>query len=58
MFTVRLTEELEARLDMAAKELGVSKSSFARDAIAHCIPKWEDELLAGRQRTAKFGSVD
>jgi predicted DNA-binding protein len=58
MFTVRLPKELEARLDKTAMELGVSKSSFARDAITNCIPKWEDELLARRQRTAKFGSVD
>jgi predicted DNA-binding protein len=58
MFTVRLPDDLEARLNKATKELGCSKSAFVRDAIANRIPKWEDELLAGRQRNAKFGSVD
>jgi predicted HicB family RNase H-like nuclease len=49
MFTVRLSEDLEAQLSKAAKELGVSKSGFARDAIAHRIHKWEDDLLVQAQ---------
>jgi predicted DNA-binding protein len=49
MFTVRLPEDLEARLSQAAKKLGVSKSQFAQDAIAHRIPKWEADLLREQQ---------
>jgi predicted DNA-binding protein len=45
MFTVRLPEDLEARLNQAAKELGVSNSKFAREAIAHYMTNWEADLL-------------
>jgi predicted transcriptional regulator len=45
MFTVRLTEDLDARLNQAAKELGVSKSKFAREAIAKYMTNWEADLL-------------
>jgi predicted DNA-binding protein len=45
MFTVRLAEDLEARLNQAAKELGVSKSKYAREAIAYHMTNWEADLL-------------
>jgi predicted transcriptional regulator len=45
MITVRLTEDLEARLNQAVKQSGCSRSQIARDAIAHRIAYWEDELL-------------
>jgi predicted transcriptional regulator len=56
MFTVRLPEDLEARLNQAAKELGVSKSKFARDAIANRVPKWEADILREQQTTDENSS--
>jgi predicted transcriptional regulator len=44
MFTVRLPEDLEARLNRVAKQSGWSRSQIARDAIAHRIAYWEREL--------------
>jgi predicted transcriptional regulator len=52
MFTVRLTEDLEARLSEITKKSGCSKSAFTRDAVARFITKWEGELLTEKLRAS------
>lgn len=53
MLAVRLSEELEARLNKVAKASGRSKSWFARAAIEERIADWEDYLVA-EQRMAEI----
>ena len=46
MLTVRLTPELEARLDELAESTGRSKSYYARQAIEEFLDDRADYLLA------------
>jgi predicted transcriptional regulator len=49
MLTVRLSEELETRLNEIVQKSGESKSAFTRDAIANFLTKWENDLLVQAQ---------
>ena len=46
MLTVRLSEELESRLNEIVQKSGENKSAFTRNAIANCLTRWENELMA------------
>ena len=48
MLSVRLPEEVEARLERLAKETGRTKSFYARAAILEKIEDMEDMYLAER----------
>ena len=54
MLTLRLSPEIEARLDALAKKTGRTKSFFAREAILRHIEDLEDFHLA-RRRLARRG---
>ena len=49
MLTLRLSPEIEARLDALAKKTGRTKSFFAREAILRHIEDLEDFQLARRR---------
>jgi len=49
MLTLRLSPEIEARLDALAKKTGRTKSFFAREAILRHIEGLEDFQLARRR---------
>ena len=46
MLTIRLPEEIEARLDLLAKRTGRSKTFYAREAILEHLDDLEDLYLA------------
>lgn len=46
MLALRLTPDLEARLDRLAKRTGRAKSFYAREAIARHLDELEDGYLA------------
>ena len=46
MLTIRLPEEIEARLDLLAKRTGRSKTFYAREAILKHLDDLEDLYLA------------
>jgi RHH-type transcriptional regulator, rel operon repressor / antitoxin RelB len=46
--SVRLTEEIEARLDALAKKPGRTKAFYIREAILNQIEDMEDYYLAAR----------
>jgi predicted transcriptional regulator len=49
MLTVRLSEELENRLNEIVQKSGESKSAFTRDAIANFLTRWERDTIADKQ---------
>ncbi len=49
MLTLRLSPEIEARLDALAKKTGRTKSFFAREAILRHIEDLEDFQLTRRR---------
>lgn len=49
MLTVRLSEELETRLNEIVQKSGESKSAFTRKAIANCLTRWESDLMGEDQ---------
>jgi RHH-type rel operon transcriptional repressor/antitoxin RelB len=46
MFTIRLPEEIEARLESLARRTGRSKTCHAREAIVRYLDDLEDLYLA------------
>ena len=54
MLALRLSPEIEERLDALAKKTGRTKSFYAREAIMRQIEDIEDYYLA-RQRLARGG---
>lgn len=46
MLSIRLPEEIEARLEMLARQTGRTKSYYARQAIVEKIEDLEDIYLA------------
>ena len=54
MLALRLSPELEKRLDALAKKTGRTKSFYAREAIVRQIEDIEDYYLA-RRRLARGG---
>ena len=46
MLALRLTPDIEARLDTVAKKTGRTKSSFAREAILEKLVEMEDYAVA------------
>ena len=55
MLSLRLSSDIERRLDALAKKAGRSKSHYAREAILRQIDDIEDHELS-RQRIARGGS--
>jgi RHH-type transcriptional regulator, rel operon repressor / antitoxin RelB len=46
MLTIRLTPEIEKRLDLLAKRTGQTRTSFVREAILNQLEDIEDRYLA------------
>ena len=46
MLSIRIPEEIDARLERLAKEAGQTKSAYAREAILEKIEEMEDLHLA------------
>lgn len=61
MIAVRLSKDLEARLDRLAKETGRTKTYYVREAITEHLGEMEDVYLAQqvleRVRAGKEGTV-
>jgi RHH-type transcriptional regulator, rel operon repressor / antitoxin RelB len=51
MLTIRLSEDVEHRLEALAKKTGRSKTSYAREAILEYLDDMEDLYLAAQQMT-------
>ena len=54
MITLRLTPDIEARLDALVKKTGCTKSSLVRKAVVECIDDFEDLHLA----QARFSQIE
>ena len=49
VFSIRLPEDVDRRLDNLAAQTGRSKAFYANAAIAECIDELEDVYLAERR---------
>jgi len=67
MLAIRLSEEIEARLENLAKRTGRSKTFYAREAILEYLDTMEDLYLAeevkrriqsGEERTSNLDDVE
>jgi RHH-type rel operon transcriptional repressor/antitoxin RelB len=57
MLALRLSAEIEKRLDSLAKKTGRSKSFYAREAILRHLEDLEDDYLARRRLARKSRRV-
>ena len=60
MLAIRLSSEIEARLERLAKRTGRTKTFYAREAILHHLEDLEDTYLAERrlEKTGKPCNAD